>query len=189
MRKDFGVQTWLYPMPVLIVATYDENGRPDAMTAAWGGIHDTNQIGVCIDPGHKSAENLQKKRCFTVAVADAAHLAACDYVGIVSAHDEPEKFSKAGFHATRSHFVDAPLIDELPMALECRLLSYDGKTGCAVGEIVNVSADSSILDADGSIDPEKFSPLCFDPVHHLYRTLGTVAGQAFQAGMQLKERR
>ena len=186
MRKNFGVKTWLYPMPVLIVGTYDENGNPDAMNAAWGGIHDTNQIGVCIDPGHKTAENLRARRCFTVAVADAAHMAECDYVGLVSAHDEPDKLRKANFHAVRSEFVDAPLIGELPMALECRLVSYDDKTGCAVGEIVNVSADEKILDAEGKIDPAKLRPLTFDPIHHFYRELGAVAGEAFKAGLKLK---
>ena len=186
MRKNFGVKTWLYPMPVLIVGTYDENGNPDAMNAAWGGIHDTNQIGVCIDPGHKTAENLRARRCFTVSVADAAHLTECDYVGIVSAHKEPDKLRKANLHAVRSEFVDAPILDELPMTLECRLVSYDDKTGCAVGEIVNVSADETILDAEGKIDPAKLRPLTFDPVHHLYRELGAVAGEAFKAGLKLK---
>ena len=186
MRKNFGVKTWLYPMPVLIVGTYDENGRPDAMNAAWGGIHDTNQIGVCIDPGHKTAENLRARRCFTVSVADAAHMAECDYVGIVSAHDEPDKLRKANFHAIPSEFVDAPLIDELPMTLECRLVSYDETTGCTVGEIVNVSADERILDAEGRIDPAKLRPLTFDPVHHFYRELGAVAGHAFKEGLKLK---
>lgn len=84
MRKNFGVQTWLYPMPVLIVGTYDENGVPDAMNAAWGGIHDTNQIGVCIDPGHKTAKNLLARKAFTVSVGDAAHTVECDFLGLVS---------------------------------------------------------------------------------------------------------
>ena len=186
MRKDFGVKTWLYPMPVLIVATYDENGCPDAMTAAWGGIHDTNQIGVCIDPGHKTADNLRARKCFTVSVGIAGEIAACDYVGIVSAHQEPDKLRKAGFHTSRAGKVDAPVIEELPMTLECRLLSYDDKTGCAVGEILNVSADEKILDAEGKIDPAKLDPLVFDPVHHLYRKLGEVAGKAFQEGLKFK---
>lgn len=186
MRRNFGVKTWLYPMPVLIVATYGENGEPDAMNAAWGGIHDTDQIGICIDPGHKTAENLRTRRSFTVSIADAAHVTECDYVGIVSARNEPEKLRRAGFHTTRSEFVDAPLIDELPMTLECRLVSYDDRTGCAVGEIVNVSADERILDAEGKIDPAKLRPLTFDPVHHLYRELGSAVGRAFREGQKLK---
>ena len=186
MRKDFGAQTWLYPMPVLIVGTYDESGRPDAMTAAWGGIHDTEEIGVCIDPGHRTAENLKLRKCFTVSIGDAAHVSECDYVGLVSAHNEPEKLKKAGFHAEKSKFVDAPVIRELPMTLECRLVSYDERTGCAVGRIVNVSADESILDDRGNIAPEKFTPLCFDPVNHTYLEVAGVAGHAFRDGSKFK---
>ena len=145
MRKNFGVQTWLYPMPVLIIGTYNDDGTPNAMNAAWGGIHDTNQIGVCIDPGHKTAENLKNRQYFTVSIADAAHVTECDFVGIVSGKDIPDKLESANFHAFKAEFADAPVIEELPMTIECRLVSYDDKTGCAVGEILNISADESIL--------------------------------------------
>jgi len=187
MRKNFGVQTWLYPMPVLIVATYDENGVPDAMNAAWGGIHDTNQIGICIDPAHRTAANLRRSGCFTVSVGTAAQLAQCDYVGMVSANQNPAKLAAIDWHMDRSEFVDAPLIRELPFALECRLVSFAPETGCTVGEIVNVSVDTAVLDGDGKPDPEKINPLVFDPVHHLYRALGAAAGPAFQAGLALKK--
>ena len=186
MRKNFGAQTWLYPMPVLIVATYDENGNADAMNAAWGGIHDTNQIGVCIDPSHKTAENLKKHGAFTVSVGTAEQVVSCDYVGIVSGKKEPGKLKKAGFTAVKSEFVDAPVIQELPFTLECRLLSYDDAAGCTVGEIVNVSADERILDVDGKIDASKLDPICFDPVRHVYLKLGISAGTAFKDGLRLK---
>lgn len=186
MRKNFGSQSWLYPMPVLMVATYDKDGDPDLMNAAWGGIHDTNMIGVCIDPSHKTAENIQLTKSFTVSIGDSSHIVECDFAGIVSANDDPEKFAKTGFHAEKSEFVNAPIIRELPMTLECRLVSYDTSAGCAVGEIVNVSADESILDADGKIDPDKFTPICYDPVHHTYRELGKVVGKAFSDGRKLK---
>ena len=97
MKKNFGKQTYLYPMPVLIIGTYDENGKPDAMNAAWGGIHDTNQIGICIDPSHKTAKNLLAKKAFTVSMADAKHVVECDYLGIVSGNNEPEKLARCGF--------------------------------------------------------------------------------------------
>ncbi len=186
MRKNFGVQTWLYPMPVLIIGTYNEDGTPNAMNAAWGGIHDTNQIGVCIDPGHKTAENLKKRKFFTVSIADAAHVAECDFVGIVSGNDTPDKLAKTNFHTNKAEFADAPIIEELPMTIECRLLSYDDKAGCAVGEILNISADESILGSDGKISAEKLQPITFDPVHHTYIKLGAVAGQAFSDGLKLK---
>ena len=182
MRKNFGAQTWLYPMPVLIIGTYNEDGSPNAMNAAWGGIHDTGQIGVCIDPGHKTAENLLARKCFTVSVGDASHVVACDYVGIVSGRREPGKLEKAGFHAGRAEFVDAPVIEELPVTLECRLVSYDSSTGCTVGEIVNVSAAERVLTPDGKIDPARIEAITFDPVNHRYLKLGEVVGTAFQDG-------
>ena len=183
-RTNFGKQTYMYPMPVLIIATYDENGTPDAMNAAWGGIHDTNQIGICIDPSHKTAKNLLKKKAFTVSMADAAHTTACDYVGIASGNTEPDKIKKAGFTVTKSEFVDAPVINELPMCLECEMVSYDTSTGCMVANIINVNADDSIL-TDGKIDPSKLRPITYDPVNHKYLTLGEVAGTAFSDGKKL----
>lgn len=187
MRKNFGVQTWLYPMPVLIIGTYNEDGTPNAMNAAWGGIHDTNQIGVCIDPGHKTAENLQKKGFFTVSIADAEHVIECDYVGIVSGNDTSDKIKTAGFTASKAKFADAPVFAELLMTLECKLISYDSKTGCTVGEILNVSADEKILDQNGKISPAKLRPITFDPVNHTYIELGAVVGTAFKDGLKLKK--
>ena len=186
MRKNFGSQTWLYPMPVLIIATYNEDGTPNAMNAAWGGIHDNDQIAVCIDIAHKTAANVQRRKAFTVSIGDAAHVTECDYVGIVSGNDKPDKFTKAGFHAVKSTFVDAPIIAELPMVLECELISFDTATGCTVARIVNVSADENILGSDGKIDPEKLAPITYDPVHHKYLKLGITAGNAFKDGLQLK---
>lgn len=187
MRKNFGAQSWLFPMPVLIVGTYDETGRPNAMNAAWGGIYDTGKIAVCIDPGHKTAANLQLRKAFTVSIGVAGQVEACDYVGLVSGNQEPLKLEKAGFHARKAEFVDAPFFEELPMVLECRLVSFDPSAGCTVGEIVNVSADESILGPDGKISVEKLQPIIFDPVHHKYLTTGPAAGTAFKDGLRLKK--
>ena len=186
MRKNFGAKPYTYPQPVLIISAYDENGTPDAMNAAWGGISDDTQISMCLSAGHKTVKNIQARKAFTVSMADAAHVVACDYVGIVSGNKVPDKFEKAGFHATKSEFVDAPLIDELPMTLECTLVSYDPETCRLVGEIVNVSADERILDENGKIDPAKLEPITFDPVSNAYLKLGEKVGNAFKDGMQLK---
>ena len=186
MRKNFGAKHYTYPQTVLIIAAYDENGTPDAMNAAWGGISDDTQISMCLSAGHKTVKNIQARKAFTVSMADAAHVVACDYVGIVSGNKVPDKFEKAGFHATKSEFVDAPLIDELPMTLECTLVSYDPETCRLVGEIVNVSADERILDENGKIDPAKLEPITFDPVNNAYLKLGEKVGNAFKDGMQLK---
>ena len=186
MRKNFGAKPYTYPQPVLIMASYGEDGTADAMNAAWGGISDDTQISMCLSAGHKTVENILKRKAFTVSMADAAHVTECDYVGVVSANDVPDKLAKAGFHTTKSDFVDAPLIDELPMALECRLISYDPESCRMVGEIVNVSADESILDEKGKIDPAKLQPITFDPVNNAYLKIGEKVGNAFRDGLKLK---
>ena len=156
MRKNFGPKSMLYPQPVLIIAAYGEDGVPNALNAAWGGISETNEISVCLSAGHKTVKNIQHSGAFTVSMADADHVAQCDYVGVVSGNKVPDKFAKAGFHATKSEFVDAPLIDELPMALECKLKSYDPETCRLVGEIVNVNADEKVLNSEARLTPQSF---------------------------------
>jgi flavin reductase (DIM6/NTAB) family NADH-FMN oxidoreductase RutF len=186
MRKNFGAKPLCYPQPVFILASYDENGVPNAMNAAWGGISDDEEISLCISAGHKTMANILLKKAFTVSMATAEYVVACDYVGIVSGNKEPDKFEKAGFHATKSEFVDAPLIDELPMAMECELISYDPETCRLVGKIVNVSADESVLDAEGKVDVTKLQPITYDPMNHHYLALGEKVGQAFCDGLALK---
>lgn len=184
MKKDFGNKTVMFPMPVLIIATYNADGTANAMNAAWGGIHDTNQIGICIAPEHKTAENILQRKAFTVSMADAAHVAACDYVGIASGNKEKDKLAKAGFTVTKSQKVDAPVINELGLCLECELVSYDVKTGCLVGNIVNVCADETVI-TDGKIDADKLEPITYDPENHTYRKLGQIVGKAFSEGKSL----
>ena len=172
-------------MPVLIVAAYDEQGVPNAMNAAWGGMFTDEHIGICISEGHKTTKNILSTKAFTVSMATVEQLAACDYVGIVSGNREPEKFTKAGFTAQRSETVNAPIIEQLPMTLECEMLSYDKESNQLVGRIVNVSADESIL-TDGKIDYRKLRPITYDPINHHYIALGEVAGNAFADGKKLK---
>ena len=186
MRKNFGVKTWLYPMPVFIVAAYDNEGNPNAMNAAWGGIYTDNMIGICLSEDHKTTQNILATRAFTVSMATAEQVTACDYVGIVSGNKEPDKFNKAGFHATKSEFVNAPIIDELPMTLECELVSYDTETCFMVGKIVNVSTDEKILNESGKIDLSKLRPITYDPCNHDYIELGAKVGNAFSDGKKLK---
>lgn len=185
MRKNFGSKSWLYPMPVLIVAAYDEQGIPNAMNAAWGGMFTDEHIGICISEGHKTTKNILTTKAFTVSMATVEQLAACDYVGIVSGNREPDKFSKAGFTALRSEVVNAPIIEQLPMTLECEMVSYDKESNHLVGRIVNVSADEKIL-TDGKIDLGKLRPITYDPINHHYIALGEVAGNAFSDGKKLK---
>jgi len=186
MRKNFGTKEMCYPMPVFIIGTYNEDGSPNAMNAAWGGVTEDAQLTICVESTHKTAENLQKRKAFTVSMGTAEQVVACDYVGIVSGNKEPNKFQKAGFHATKSSFVDAPLIDELPMALECEMLSYDEDSCRLVGRVINVCVDDAYLDANGKVDVAKLRPITFDPVHHQYLVVGEKVGQAFCDGLTLK---
>lgn len=185
MRKNFGPKTWMYPAPVLIIAAYDENGTPNAMNAAWGGIYDSNKICLCISAGHKTTQNIKLKGEFTVSFATVNTVAACDYVGLESGNKVPNKLEKAGFHTAKAESVDAPVIQELPMTLECKLVKVN-EDGIVIGEVVNVSADESILDETGTIDPEKLQPICFDGIHGTYQKLGSVVAKAFSVGGALK---
>lgn len=186
MRKNFGAKPWSYPQPVLILAAYGEDGTPNAMNAAWGGISDDRELSMCISAEHKTTANILFHKAFTVSMATVEQMTACDYVGIESGNSAANKLKKAGWHTTKSEFVDAPLIDELPMALECCLVSYDPESCRLVGEIVNVSADEAVLDGDGRIDPDKLRPITFDPIHNAYRVLGEKVGNAFRDGAKLK---
>ena len=184
MRKNFGAKPFLLPQPVMIIGTYDENGRANAMNAAWGGIVGTDEI---IDDlgSHKTTDNIFLNKAFAVSVADVEHMTACDYVGIVSANKEPDKMEKAGFTTTKSEFVNAPVINELPLTLECELADViDGSK--FIGKIVNVSIDERVLGEDGELSLEKFSPITYDTVHYGYYRLGEKVGNAFKDGAALK---
>ena len=185
MRKNFGAKSWLYPMPVLIVGTYDEKGTPDAMNAAWGGVYDTNQVMVCLSDDHKTTENIKKTGAFTVSFATAKTVVPCDYVGIVSAKDVPDKFERAGFHAAKSEFVNAPIIQELPVCVECKLIKFN-EDGICIGEIVNVCADQCVLDEQGRIDARALDPIIYDGATHSYFRFGEQVGRAFFDGKKLK---
>ena len=186
-RKDLGAKTILYPMPVLILAAYREDGRVDAMNAAWGGIADTNQVCICLSSDHATTKSIAARKALTVSVADAAHTVEADYLGVCSGNDVPDKFEKSGLHAVRSENVDAPVIQEFPLTLECRVSSIDDiseGTVRVVADIVNVSADEGIL-TDGKVDISKLDPITYDTVSHGYFRIGERVGNAFSDGKRL----
>ena len=176
----------VYPMPVFILGTYDECGVANAMNAAWGGISEENEISICISADHKTTYNLLKTGAFTVSMATTDYVKECDYVGIVSGNDIPDKLERCGLHTVKSELVNAPIILELPMALECRLKSYDSESCRLVGEIVNVSCDEEYL-TDGKIDPAKLKPITYDSANHTYRVVGDVVAKAYSAGLTFKK--
>lgn len=185
MRKNFGPKSWMYPQPVLIIGTYNEDDTPNAMNAAWGCISDVNQIAIYVSKTHKTAANIFNRKAYTVSMATASQVVPCDYVGIVSGNNQPDKFERTGWTAVKSEVVDAPVIMELPMTLECRFISFDDESELLLGEIVNVSADESILN-EGVIDPAKLRPIAYDSCNHAYVVLGEKAGNAFKDGFALK---
>ena len=186
MRKNLKTKAYIYPLPVLIVAAYDENGVPNAMNAAWGTVCDTAQVALVLSAGHKTVKNLLKTQAFTVAIADAKNVVPADYVGLVSGNNEPDKLAKTGWHMSKGAFVNAPIIEELPLVLECKLVSYDTDTEICIGEVVNVSAEESILDENGKINLAKLQPLCYASEVREYYTLGEKVGKAFSDGLALK---
>ena len=186
MRQSLGPRTIAYPMPVFIIGTYDDDGTPNAMNAAWGGICNEGKISICVDRSHRTAANLRNRKAFTVGIGTVDQMTACDYVGIVSGNDVPDKVSRAGFHAEKSDVVDAPLFEELKLTLECNLISYDEAADeLLIGEIVDVKADDSVI-TGGRIDPSKLRPITYDPVNHTYLEIGNPVGQAFAEGKKLR---
>lgn len=174
----------IFPQPVLIIATYDENGKANAMNAAWGGIVGRDRIIIDLS-SHKTTDNIMKRGAFTVSMGDREHMLACDYVGLVSANKEPNKMEKAGFTTTKSEFVDAPVINELPVALECKLIKVV-EDSMYLAQIVNVAADENVLSDEGNITLSKFFPITFDTAEYGYYALGERVGTAFKDGAKLK---
>lgn len=183
MRKNLGIKPCLYPEPVLIIGTYDEDGVPNAMNAAWGGIHNDDEIYICLSDDHKTVKNLLNRGAFTVSFGTVNMLDACDYVGIVSGNDVKDKFTKAGFTAMKSEFVDAPLINELKMSIECVVKSYSNEE--LIGRIVNVSVDEDVM-TDGKVDISKLRPIIYDGLNRDYIEFGKKVGKAFSDGNRLK---
>lgn len=186
MRKNLSAKAYVYPLPVLIIGTYDENGNPNAMNSAWGTVCDSAQVSICLSANHKTVKNILKQKAFTVAMADVKNVVPADYVGIETANTITNKLEKAGWNTVKGKCVNAPIIEELPLALECKLVSYDENTEICIGEVVNVSVDSFILDDNGKIDLNKFKPICYDCDTHGYYALGEKVGQAFSDGLKLK---
>lgn len=183
MRKDLGKKTILMPLPVLMIGTYDENGKANLMNAAWGGIYDYNEVIISLSP-HKTTKNLELKGAFTLSFATKDTVVESDYFGLVSGAKE-DKIAKAGFHAIKSQNVDAPLFEEYPLSLECKVKSFED--GTLIGEILNVSVDEGYLDKNGNIDVEKIGFIAFDMITNSYRSLGDKVGDAFKDGFKLKK--
>lgn len=185
MRKRFGAKPWVFPMPVLVIGTYNHDGTPNAMTAAWGMICDYDKVMLCLAKEHKTVDNILSRKAFTVSMANEANLIQADFVGVVSGKSNPGKIAKTSWTVERAQLVDAPLFAQLPLTMECTFDSFDEESECVIGTIVDVSADESIL-TDGKIDMSKLRAITYDPVHNDYYVIEKKAGKAFGDGLKLK---
>ena len=184
MRKDLGSLPAVFPMPVLMIAAYDENGKVNAMNAAWGGICGMDKVVFYLAPDRKTLANIRAKKAFTVALADEAHIKEADFLGIATGNKMADKFERSGLHASKSTRVDAPVIEEFPLTMECELLEDVDMYGeiRVVGRIVNVIADEKVLDEKGKVDVEKLNPVMFDQFRMGYYAVGRKVAQAWNAG-------
>ena len=188
MRVNIKTTEAIFPMPVLLVATYNEDGSVDVMNAAWGTMLERDHVILNLTETHKTVQNIKARKAFTVSIADAAHVTEADYFGVVSGNNTPDKFANSGLTAEKSTLVDAPVINEFPICMECEFIEYqDDQYGCGViGKVVNVTADESVMDGN-SVDIEKVSAIAFDPYTHGYYKVTERVGNAFQDGLQLKK--
>lgn len=187
MRVKLHQTEGIFPMPVLMIATYNENGTVNVMNAAWGTMQDKNYVALVLAESHKTVENIKKHNAFTISIADAAHVKEADYFGVVSGNTTPDKFSKSGLTASKAELVDAPVINEFPICLECEFVEYqDNKYGCGViGKVVNITADEKVMH-NGKIDMSLVGAIAFDPYTHGYYKVNERIGEAFKDGLPLK---
>lgn len=190
MKKDLGLVQAVYPMPVLMVAAYDENGKVNVMNVAWGQICDEDKIILFIGEGKRTWLNIKASRAFTVALADREHMDVADFFGIASGNKIDDKFERTGYHAVKSDKVNAPIIEEFPLVMECELLDIldTEYVSGIVGKIVNVKAEEAVLNEKGKVEPAKLNALMFDQFQHGYYVTGEKVGQAWNAGIKLMKK-
>ncbi len=189
MRKNIKTTEAIFPMPVLMIATYNEDGTINVMNAAWGTMIDRDIVGLNLTETHKTVKNIKERKAFTVSIADASHVKEADYFGVVSGNNTPNKFANSGLTATKSELVDAPIINEFPLCMECEFIEYQSNQfGIGVvGKVVNVSADEKII-KDNKVDIQAVNAIAFDPYTHGYYKVTERVGNAFSDGLKLKNK-
>ena len=187
MRKNIKTTEAIFPMPVLMIATYNEDGTIDVMNAAWGMMIDRNIVALNLTETHKTVKNIKQRKAFTVSIADSNHVVEADYLGVVSGNNTPNKFENSGLTAIKSENVDAPIINEFPICMECEFIEYqDSQYGAGViGKVVNVTADEKVMNGE-NIDINLINAIAFDPYTHGYYKVGEKVGEAFKDGFKIK---
>lgn len=188
MRKKLNITEGIFPMPVLMVATYNEDGSVNVMNAAWGTMQERGNVALNLTETHKTVKNIKARGAFTVSIADADHIVEADYFGVESGNKTANKFENSGLTASKAEMVDAPVIHEFPLCLECEFVEYqDGKYGCGViGKVVNITADENVM-VNGKVDMSLVNAIAFDPYTHGYYKVTERVGEAFQDGLKLKK--
>ena len=188
MRTKLKITEGIFPMPVLMIATYNEDGSVNVMNAAWGTMVERDIVALNLSETHKTVQNIKARGAFTVGIADAAHVLEADYFGVESGNSVADKFARSGLTASKAEAVDAPVINEFPLCLECKFVEYQGgEYGCGViGKVVNVTADESVM-ADGKVDISRVNAIAFDPYTHGYYKVAERVGEAFKDGLKLKK--
>lgn len=188
MRRNIKTTAAIFPMPVLMIATYNEDESIDVMNAAWGMMLEDAHILLNLTETHKTVKNIKKRKAFTVSIADAKHVKEADYFGIVSGNNTPSKFENSNLTATKSENVDAPIINEFPICMECEFIEYqdDEYGGGVVGKIINVTADEKVMNGD-NVDVSLIDAIAYDPYTHGYYKVTERVGNAFSDGLQLKK--
>lgn len=187
MRQTLKLTEGIFPMPVLMVATYNEDGSVNVMNAAWGTMQERDHVALNLTETHKTVQNIKARKAFTVSIADAAHVVEADYFGVVSGNKEPHKFEKSGLTASKAETVDAPVINEFPLCLECEFIEFQNDTyGIGViGKVVNITADEGVM-VDGKLDMSLVNAIAFDPYTHGYYRVAERVGEAFKDGLKIK---
>ena len=187
MRKNIKTTEAIFPMPVLMIATYNEDGTIDVMNAAWGMMIDRNTVALNLTETHKTVKNIKQRKAFTVSIADSNHVVEADYLGVVSGNNTPNKFENSGLTAIKSENVDAPIINEFPICMECEFIEYqDSQYGAGViGKVINVTADEKVMNGE-KVDINLVNAIAFDPYTHGYYKVGEKVGEAFKDGMKIK---
>ena len=188
MRKNIETTEAIFPMPVLMVSTYNEDGSVDVMNAVWGTMLSRNQVILNLTQTHKTVKNIKERKAFTVSIADSKHIVEADYFGLVSGNNTKNKFENTGLSVTKSENVDAPIINEFPICFECEFIEYqnDEYVSGVIGKVVNVTADESVMN-ENKIDIAKVNAIAFDPYTHGYYKVNERVGEAFKDGLQLKK--
>ena len=191
MKRELPVKPYLFPMPVLMIATYGDDEMVDVMNMAWGGICAENMVSLNIDEEHKTSQNIKKRGSFTLSIADIPHMAEADFFGIASGNRMKDKFERSGLTAIKSEKVDAPVIQEFPLTLECKVVEakHEIYGFHVIGEIVGILAEENILNEAGKVEPEKLNAFIFDQFQNGYYAVGEKIGQAWNAGADLMKKK